>query len=80
MKRRFHLLRIVFGVLAISLPAATDVVIDYIGACFVVESPDGTRVVIDPFSSTRWLGYRFPESVEADAVLVTHPHYDHDAS
>ncbi len=55
--------------------------IEYIGhACFVIESPQGIRMVIDPFNSNRWLGYRFPESVEAHAVLVTHPHYDHDAT
>jgi len=55
--------------------------IEYIAhACFVIESPSGTRVVIDPYNSSRWLGYSFPEEVRADAVLVTHPHYDHDAS
>jgi L-ascorbate metabolism protein UlaG (beta-lactamase superfamily) len=55
--------------------------VEYIGhASFVVESPGGVRVVIDPFNSNRWLGYSYPESVEADLVLVTHPHYDHDAS
>jgi L-ascorbate metabolism protein UlaG (beta-lactamase superfamily) len=26
------------------------------------------------------LGYHFPEQLEADGVLVSHPHYDHDAS
>jgi L-ascorbate metabolism protein UlaG (beta-lactamase superfamily) len=62
-----------------TLPA--EVGIEYIGhACFVVESPQGIRVVIDPFNSNRWLGYQFPESVEANAILVTHPHYDHDAT
>lgn len=54
--------------------------IEYIAhACFVIESPNGTRVAIDPYNTNRWLGYRFPDSLEADAVLVTHPHYDHDA-
>ena len=44
--------------------------VEYIGhASFVVESPAGVRVVIDPFNSNRWLGYRYPESVEADLVL-----------
>lgn len=58
-----------------------DVDVQYIGhACFAVTSPGGTRVVIDPYNSSRWLGYHFPDSVEADVVLVTHPHYDHDAS
>ena len=58
-----------------------EVDVEYIGhASFVVESPGGVRVVLDPFNSNRWLGYRYPENVEADVVLVTHPHYDHDAS
>lgn len=62
-------------------PARAEVTLEYVGhASFVVESPGGARIVIDPFSSNRWLGYRYPDSVEADAVLVTHPHYDHDAS
>ncbi len=64
-------------------PALADVDIEYIGhASFVIESPTGVRIVIDPFNSNRWLGFRYPESVgkPADAVLVTHPHYDHDAS
>ena len=54
--------------------------IEYIAhACFVVESPGGTRVLIDPYNGNRWLGYSFPDPVAADVVLVTHPHYDHDA-
>ncbi len=62
-------------------PALAQVQIEYVAhACFVIESPGGTRVVVDPYTSYRWLGYTFPESISADAVLVTHPHYDHDAS
>ncbi len=61
--------------------ATAQVQIEYVAhACFLVESPTGTRVVIDPFDSHRWLGYSFPDDVAADAVLVTHPHYDHDAA
>lgn len=55
--------------------------LEYIAhAAFVFESPEGVRVAIDPFNSERWLGYSYPAGVTADAVLVTHPHYDHDAS
>ena len=55
--------------------------IEYVGhACFVLESSAGTRIVIDPFNSHVWIGYEFPDPPPADAVLVTHPHYDHDAS
>jgi L-ascorbate metabolism protein UlaG (beta-lactamase superfamily) len=56
-------------------------VLEYIAhASFAVQSSTGTRVVVDPYNSERWLGYTFPSGVAADAVLVTHPHYDHDAS
>src|SRR4051812_34093229 len=53
--------------------------IEYIAhACFRVTSPLGTKVLIDPYSSQVWLGYDFPPNIHADAVLISHPHYDHD--
>jgi len=56
-------------------------VLEYIAhASFVVQSGSGARVVIDPFNSERWIGLTFPADLKADAVLVSHPHYDHDAS
>lgn len=56
------------------------VTIEYLAhASFVVTGPEGERILIDPYQSRVWLGYDFPEGVTADAVLVTHPHYDHDA-
>lgn len=62
-------------------PRPAPPALEYVAhASFVVESPAGTRVVLDPFNSDRWLGYAFPRGLEADAVLVSHPHYDHDAS
>ena len=61
--------------------AQAQVTIKYVAhACFVVQSPAGVRVVIDPYNRHRWLGYSFPTSLPADALLLTHPHYDHDAS
>ncbi|MFQ5694432.1 MAG: MBL fold metallo-hydrolase [Terriglobia bacterium] len=61
--------------------AQAQVRVEYIAhACFVVESPAGVRVVLDPYNGKRWLGYSFPDSIKADLVLITHPHYDHDAS
>lgn len=57
-----------------------QVEIEYIAhSAFVVKSPAGTRVALDPYNTYRWLGYSFPNKVAADAVLITHPHYDHDA-
>ena len=57
-----------------------SVTIEYIAhASFRIVSPAGQSVLIDPFASQVWLGYDFPPGIEADAVVVTHPHYDHDA-
>jgi L-ascorbate metabolism protein UlaG (beta-lactamase superfamily) len=65
----------------LALPLAGQVTIEYIAhASFVLEATNGQRLLIDPYNSERWLGYTFPENVTADFVLVTHPHYDHDAS
>lgn len=70
------LLTIVVGPVSVG-HAAT---IEYIAhACFIIESDAGERILIDPFASNVWLGYAFPELPAVDAVVVTHPHYDHDA-
>lgn len=59
--------------------ADAGVTIEYIAhASFIVESPSGTRVLIDPYADRVWLGYDFPRDLEYDAVVITHPHYDHD--
>ncbi len=58
-----------------------ETTIEYIAhAAFVIESPGGTRVALDPYNGNNWLGYSFPQGVEADAVTVSHPHFDHDAT
>jgi len=55
------------------------VTIEYIAhACFRLTSPAGRQVLIDPYASRVWLGYDFPPNIHADAVLISHPHYDHD--
>jgi len=68
--------------LLLSIPAVQVAArIDYIAhACFRIESDAGYSVVIDPYNTNRWLGYHFPPDISASAVLITHPHYDHDAS
>lgn len=55
--------------------------VEYIAhACFRVHSAGGKRVVIDPYASRAdFVRYDFPDWLTADAVLITHPHYDHDA-
>src|SRR5437764_14850783 len=48
------------------------VTIEYIAhACFRVISPAGKQVVIDPYASRVWLGYDFPPTIHADAVLFS---------
>lgn len=55
--------------------------IEYIGhASFRFVAEDDSSVVIDPFNSRIWMGYNYPKGIKADAVLVTHPHFDHDAT
>ncbi|MGI9628330.1 MAG: MBL fold metallo-hydrolase [Longimicrobiales bacterium] len=54
--------------------------IEYIGhASFLLRSPEGAEVLVDPYASRVWIGYDFPTGLEPDAVVITHPHYDHDA-
>jgi L-ascorbate metabolism protein UlaG (beta-lactamase superfamily) len=55
------------------------VTFEYIAhACFRITSPSGGKLLIDPFASRVWIGYDYADGIEADAVLITHPHYDHD--
>lgn len=56
-----------------------SVTIEYIAhASFRITAPSGERLLIDPYGSRIWIGYDFPARVDADTVLITHPHYDHD--
>ena len=43
-------------------------------SCFLVTWPNGTSILIDPFSPQ--LGYDMP-SPKPDAVLISHEHFDH---
>ena len=50
------------------------ITIRYFGqSFFLVTTADGVRIAIDPYGN---IGYPFP-TVDADAVLVTHEHGDH---
>lgn len=50
--------------------------IEYLGhSCFKLTESTGTTVVCDPYSDE--VGYSMPE-VSADAVTVSHHHFDHD--
>lgn len=51
--------------------------IQYLGhSSFKLTESTGTSIVTDPYDDS--VGYRMPE-VSADAVTVSHHHYDHDA-
>ncbi len=52
--------------------------IEYLGhSCFKLTESTGTSVVCDPYSGE--IGYSMPK-VSADAVTVSHGHYDHNAT
>ncbi len=56
---------------------------EYLGHCaFRLTTPAGSRIVVDPFrnseSGQRWFLLPSPP-VEADVLLISHPHADHDA-
>lgn len=58
-----------------------QVKIEYIAhASFIIESPSGVRVAIDPYNGKHSLGYYYPDNLKANAVAITHPHFDHDAA
>ena len=76
-----------------SLGERPEVTLEYLGhSAFLWTAPSGARILIDPFgnpgeprpapsfgsSPERWFERLCP-SVECDVVLITHPHFDHDA-
>jgi len=78
-----HLVAVVALLLAATTaapPPQGEATIEYIAhAAFLIRSPGGAEVLIDPYASRVWLGYDFPAGLQPDAVVITHPHYDHDA-
>lgn len=70
---------IIFMALPVPVLAKTGLSLEYIAhAAFRLESSKGTQVIIDPYADRVWLSYDFPKNLEADAVFITHGHYDHD--
>ena len=81
MKNASALLTILFFTMCSLFIKAQNAKIEYLAhASFIIESSEGTRVLIDPYHSYSQLGYTFPANIKADFVLVTHPHFDHDGS
>jgi L-ascorbate metabolism protein UlaG (beta-lactamase superfamily) len=57
-------------------PGKTHPKLTYLGqACFVLESPGGARVVMDPIPAG--LGYTLPTDLGAQAITISHEHADH---
>jgi L-ascorbate metabolism protein UlaG (beta-lactamase superfamily) len=60
-------------------PQSDSATLEYVAhASFLIGSPGGVELLIDPYASAVWLGYEFPAGLDPDAILITHPHYDHD--
>jgi L-ascorbate metabolism protein UlaG (beta-lactamase superfamily) len=78
-KSRFLMIVLVFFGLGTPALGAAEMMLEYIAhASFRITSPTGVQILIDPYADQVWLGYDFPQSVSADTVLISHPHYDHD--
>lgn len=43
-------------------------------SCFLLAEDGGVRIVTDPYEG---IGYSLPANLEADAVTVSHSHFDH---
>ncbi|MBQ8375174.1 MAG: MBL fold metallo-hydrolase [Clostridia bacterium] len=51
--------------------------IQYLGhSCFKLTESTGTTVITDPYKKE--IGIELPEGLTADAVTISHSHYDHD--
>ena len=66
-----------------STHGSSSVTVDYLGHCsFLWATGEGVRAVIDPYRNNaagNWFLRDFP-AVEADVVMTTHSHFDHDAA
>lgn len=68
------------GEAAAGLQPTPGIEIEYIAhSSFLLRAGEGAELLIDPYASRVWLGYDWPTGIEPDAILITHPHYDHDA-
>lgn len=50
--------------------------INWLGhSCFKITNKEGKTLLFDPYKDM--LGYKLPKDIEADIVLTSHDHYDH---
>jgi L-ascorbate metabolism protein UlaG (beta-lactamase superfamily) len=64
-------------------PSSPALTLTYYGHCaFLWQSPQGVRVLSDPYRNRHdryWFTRQFP-AVDSDLALITHAHFDHDAA
>jgi L-ascorbate metabolism protein UlaG (beta-lactamase superfamily) len=66
---------LIFGAVILGGAAQAQVKVQWFGqACFLVTSPGGTKILMDPFGPD--LGYPIPV-VSPDVVTISHEHFDH---
>jgi len=66
---------LILAVIISTAPAQAQLKVQWFGqACFLITSPAGAKILIDPFGPD--LGYPMP-SVSPDVVLISHEHFDH---
>jgi L-ascorbate metabolism protein UlaG (beta-lactamase superfamily) len=69
--------------MAASPASSASVSLTYYGHCaFLWQTPGGVRVLIDPYRNRHdryWFTRHFPD-VPCDLALITHAHFDHDAT
>jgi L-ascorbate metabolism protein UlaG (beta-lactamase superfamily) len=78
-KLRLWLALGVLGCLASPAAQATPRPVAYLTwygqSCFLLESPSGARILMDPVPTN--IGYLPPADLRADAVTISHEHADH---
>jgi L-ascorbate metabolism protein UlaG (beta-lactamase superfamily) len=78
MKRSFLLVMVLAALSAVAAEDSKPVSLTWYGqACFLLKSPGGTTILLDPYSDK--IGYKVP-SLDAQVVLITHEHFDHNNS
>ena len=83
MRVQLSVLIALLGCIFATRPAKAEeppsITINYLAhSAFVIQTPAGKHLLIDPYADRVWIAYAFPVNVPADVVLISHPHFDHD--